>query len=194
MQLNMKKGKLFIFSAPSGSGKTTIVKHLLNRDLDLEFSISATSRQARHTEKNGIDYYFLSAEEFKNKIESGDFLEWEEVYKGTCYGTLKSEVERIRNNGKNVIFDVDVVGGVNIKKFYGDQALAIFVQAPSIDELKKRLIGRNTDSEEIIKKRIEKAEFEMTFASKFDYILVNDSLELAFIEAEKILTNFINQK
>lgn len=189
----MKKGKLLIFSAPSGSGKTTIVKHLLSQNLDLEFSISATSRQARYNEKNGVDYYFLSPEEFASKIKNEDFLEWEEVYKGTCYGTLKSEVERIRNNGKNVIFDVDVVGGVNIKKFYGDEALSIFVQAPSIEELKKRLIKRNTDSQEIIQKRIEKAEFEMTFATKFDYILVNDDLELAFTKAKKVITNFINQ-
>ncbi|MFV0522680.1 MAG: guanylate kinase [Mangrovibacterium sp.] len=185
------KGKLIIFSAPSGSGKTTIVKHLLKQGLNLEFSISATSRLARHTETHGKDYYFLSSEEFKNKVNANEFLEWEEVYQGTCYGTLKAEVERIRNQGKHVLFDVDVVGGVNIKQFYGDEALAIFVQAPSVDELERRLTERSTDSAEVIQKRIEKAEFELSFAPKFDHVLINDQLEVALHEAEKVIRNFI---
>ncbi|HPF51197.1 MAG TPA: guanylate kinase, partial [Draconibacterium sp.] len=142
------KGKLIIFSAPSGAGKTTIVKYLLQKGLDLEFSISATSREPRANEINGKDYYFLSTEEFVQKVQNDEFLEWEEVYKGIRYGTLKSEVERIRNNGKNVIFDVDVVGGLNIKKYYGDEALAIFVQPPSVEELRKRLTSRSTETEE----------------------------------------------
>lgn len=187
------KGKLIIFSAPSGAGKTTIVKHLLTKDYDLEFSISATSRPKRHTETNGKDYYFLSEEEFKSKLETGDFLEWEEVYAGTYYGTLKSEVERIRNKGKNVIFDVDVVGGTNIKKFYGDEALAIFVQPPSVEELRNRLVGRSTDAQDVIEKRVQKAEYELGFASQFDIVLINDKLENALTEAEKIIEDFINK-
>ncbi len=189
----MSKGKLIIFSAPSGSGKTTIVKHLLTQDLGLEFSISATSRNSRHNEVHGKDYYFLTPEEFKQKAEQGDFLEWEEVYAGTYYGTLKSEVERIRQTGKNVIFDVDVVGGANIKEFYGDEALAIFVQAPSIEELEKRLTNRDTDTPDVIQKRIDKAEFEMTFAPKFDCVLVNDELDNALLEAENLIRSFISQ-
>ncbi len=185
------KGKLIIFSAPSGAGKTTIVKHLLASDLDLEFSISATSRGMRHTETDGKDYYFLSAEDFKKKIDANEFLEWEEVYAGTCYGTLKSEVERIRNKGKNVIFDVDVVGGTNIKKFYGDDALAVFVQPPSVEELRNRLVGRSTDAPEVIEKRVQKAEYELTFAPKFDVILINDNLEQAFADAKRIVGEFL---
>jgi guanylate kinase len=185
------QGKLIIFSAPSGAGKTTIVKHLLEKDLNLEFSISATSRAIRHTETNGKDYYFLSVEEFKNKIANHEFLEWEEVYNGNFYGTLKSEVERIRSIGKNVIFDLDVVGGSNIKKFYGNEALAVFVQPPSVEELRKRLIARSTDSPEVIDKRIAKAEYELTFASQFDCIIVNEDLEKAFDEAEKCIREFI---
>jgi guanylate kinase len=185
------QGKLIIFSAPSGAGKTTIVRHLLEKDLNLEFSISATSRAIRHTETNGKDYYFLSVEEFKNKIANHEFLEWEEVYNGNFYGTLKSEVERIRSIGKNVIFDLDVVGGSNIKKFYGNEALAVFVQPPSVEELRKRLIARSTDSPEVIDKRIAKAEYELTFASQFDCIIVNEDLEKAFDEAEKCIREFI---
>jgi len=188
-----KKGKLIIFSAPSGAGKTTIVKHLLQQNFDLEFSISATSRKARHTETHGKDYYFLSGEEFIKKVESNDFLEWEEVYKGTSYGTLKSEVERIRNLGKNVIFDVDVVGGLNIKKFYGDEALAVFVQPPSVEELRNRLTGRSTETEEKIQMRISKAEHELSFASQFDVVITNDKLEKAFIEAIKIIGDFLHK-
>lgn len=187
------KGKLIIFSAPSGAGKTTIVKHLLQKGFDLEFSISATSREPRHTETHGKDYYFLSAEEFLAKVENDEFLEWEEVYKGTSYGTLKSEVERIREQGKNVVFDVDVVGGVNIKKYYGDEALAVFVQPPSVEELRKRLIGRSTDSEDKIAMRVAKAEHELTFAPQFDVVVINDKLEEAFVEAEKIISEFIQK-
>ena len=185
------QGKLIIFSAPSGAGKTTIVRHLLDKDLNLEFSISATSRGMRHTETNGKDYYFLSPEEFRKKIDNNEFLEWEEVYAGTYYGTLKSEVERIRNNGKNVIFDVDVVGGCNIKKYYGDEALAVFVQPPSVEELRNRLISRSTDSLEVIEKRVAKAEYELTFASQFDLIIINENLEIAFEEAEKCIREFL---
>ena len=190
----MNQGKLIIFSAPSGAGKTTIVRHLLEQDLNLEFSISATSRGMRHTETDGKDYYFLTPQEFRSKIDNHEFLEWEEVYAGTYYGTLKSEVERIRSNGQNVIFDVDVVGGCNIKKFYGDDALAVFIQPPSIEELRKRLISRSTDSPEVIEKRVAKAEYELTFASQFDRIIVNEHLETAFDEAEKCIREFINRK
>jgi guanylate kinase len=188
-----QKGKLVIFSAPSGAGKTTIVKHLLSKGLNLEFSISATSRKPRHDEVNTKDYHFLPEEEFRNKIEKNEFLEWEEVYTGTFYGTLKNEVERIRALGKNIIFDVDVVGGLNIKKYYGSEALAVFVQPPSVDELKKRLKNRSTETEEKIKMRIEKAEHELSFANQFDIIIVNDNLEEALEEAKTIITNFLNQ-
>lgn len=184
-------GKLIIFSAPSGAGKTTIVRHLLNQNLNLEFSISATSRGMRHTETNGKDYYFLSPEEFKAKIQNDEFLEWEEVYAGTFYGTLKSEVDRIRNNGQNVIFDVDVVGGCNIKKYYGDEALAIFVQPPSVEELRNRLVSRSTDAPEVIEKRVAKAEYELTFADKFDVVITNDQLENALVQAERVIREFI---
>ena len=184
-------GKLIIFSAPSGAGKTTIVRHLLSQNLNLEFSISATSRGMRHTETNGKDYYFLSPEEFKAKIQNDEFLEWEEVYAGTFYGTLKSEVDRIRNNGQNVIFDVDVVGGCNIKKYYGDEALAIFVQPPSVEELRARLISRSTDAPEVIEKRVAKAEYELTFADKFDVVITNDQLENALVQAERVIREFI---
>lgn len=185
------KGKLIIFSAPSGAGKTTIVKHLLQQKFNLEFSISATSREPRHTEKRDKDYYFLSESDFQAKVDNNEFLEWEEVYKGTCYGTLINEVERIRDLGKNVIFDVDVVGGLNIKKFYGDEALAIFVQPPSVEELKKRLTNRSTETEEKIQMRIAKAEHELDFAKEFDTIIINDNLEKAFVEAERIINGFL---
>jgi guanylate kinase len=187
------KGKLIIFSAPSGAGKTTIVKHLLNLNLNLEFSISATSRAPRHTETPGKDYYFLTEKEFKQKIENNKFLEWEEVYNGNHYGSLKSEVERIRNLGKNVIFDVDVFGGLNIKKFYDSDALAIFVQPPSIDELRKRLVSRSTETEEKIQMRIAKAEQELSFAGKFDVIITNNDLTLACQEAEKVIREFLEK-
>lgn len=185
------KGKLIIFSAPSGAGKTTIVRHLLKKNLNLEFSVSATSRAPRHNETHGKDYYFLSAEEFKKKITNGEFLEWEEVYKGVYYGSLKSEVERIRNHGKNVIFDVDVVGGLDIKKIYGDEARAIFVQPPSVDELLSRLQNRSTETEEKIQMRIAKAEQELSFASKFDVIITNNDLTQACKEAEIVIREFL---
>ena len=188
------QGKLIIFSAPSGAGKTTIVRHLLDQNLNLEFSISATSRGKRHTETDGKDYYFLTPEEFRSKIENNEFVEWEEVYAGTYYGTLKSEVERIRSVGKNVIFDVDVVGGCNIKKFYGDEALAVFVQPPSVDELRKRLVSRSTDAPEVIEKRVAKAEYELSFANQFDCIIVNEDLAKAFEEAERCIWKFIAEK
>lgn len=185
------RGKLIIFSAPSGAGKTTIVKHLLQQNFNLEFSISATSRKPRHTETHSEDYHFLSEKEFHEKIENNEFLEWEEVYKGIKYGTLKSDVELIRNRGKNVVFDVDVVGGLNIKKYFGDEALAIFVQPPSVKELRNRLTKRSTETEEKIQMRIEKAEHELSFAKQFDVIITNDNLEKAFVEAEKILNDFL---
>jgi guanylate kinase len=183
-------GKLIIFSAPSGAGKTTIVRHLLEKNLNLEFSVSATSREPRQTETDGKDYYFLSKEEFKRKIEKDEFLEWQEVYSGIYYGSLKSEVERIRKLGKNVIFDVDVVGGLNIKKFYGNEALAIFVQPPSVEELRKRLISRSTETEEKIQMRIAKAEHELSFASQFDKLVTNNDLEQACREAENLIREF----
>jgi guanylate kinase len=188
------KGKLIIFSAPSGAGKTTIVKHLLQHDFDLKFSVSATSREPRKGETHGKDYYFLSEKEFREKIENDEFLEWEEVYTGILYGTLKSEVERIRNAGKNVIFDVDVVGGLNIKKYYGSESLAVFVQPPSVEELKNRLKNRSTESEEKIYMRIAKAEKELEFAKNFDVIIVNEDLPKALIEAEKVVTGFLSEK
>jgi guanylate kinase len=186
------QGKLIIFSAPSGAGKTTIVRHLLEKDLNLEFSISATSRGKRQTETDGKDYYFLSTEDFRRKIENDEFLEWEEVYNGTFYGTLKSEVERIRSKGQNVIFDIDVVGGCNIKKQYGEEALAVFIQPPSIEGLRNRLISRSTDTPEVIEKRVAKAEYEMTFSKQFDCIIVNEDLAKAFEEAEKMIREFIS--
>jgi guanylate kinase len=186
-----KKGKLIIFSAPSGAGKTTIVKHLLQRDLNLEFSISATSREPRPNEIHAKDYYFLTNDEFQKRVESNEFLEWEEVYNGICYGTLKSEVERICNNGKNVIFDVDVFGGLNIKKFYGDDALAIFVQPPSIEELRNRLVSRSTETEDKIQMRIAKANHELSFAGQFDVIVTNNDLTKACNEAENVIREFL---
>lgn len=189
----MNKGKLIIFSAPSGSGKTTIVKHLLTKPFDLEFSVSATSRKKRGNEVHGKDYYFISPDEFRNKIAHNEFLEWEEVYTDNYYGTLKCEVERIREKGKNVVFDVDVVGGCNIKKYYTDDALSIFVQPPSVHALEERLKKRSTDSEEIIRTRIDKATYELGFASRFDVVIVNDLLEDALLKVEEILTNFLKQ-
>lgn len=190
----MSRGKLFIFSAPSGSGKTTIIKELLKENLNLRFSISATSRKPRHTEKDSVDYYFLDKTEFEKRISENAFLEWEEVYQDVYYGTLKSEVERIIESGHNVIFDVDVVGGVNIKNFYKNEALAIFIQPPSVEALKQRLISRDTDSMEEIEKRIAKAEYELTFAEKFDKIIINDKLEDAISETKNIVKEFINSK
>ena len=184
-------GKLIIFSAPSGSGKSTIINYLLQQSLRLRFSISATSRAPRGTEKNGVEYYFLTPEEFKTRIAQGDFLEYEEVYTDKFYGTLKSEVERIIQEEDNVIFDVDVVGGCNIKRFYGDRALSVFIQPPSIEELRKRLIGRGTDTPEVIESRIAKAAYELGFADKFDVVVVNDDLETAKAKALQVIQAFL---
>ncbi|TRX65716.1 guanylate kinase [Carboxylicivirga sp. M1479] len=188
-----KKGKLIIFSAPSGSGKTTIVQALLKEGFDLGFSISATSRQPRGNEKDGVDYHFLSPDEFKAKIEQDAFLEWEEVYTDTYYGTLKSEVERICSTGCNIVFDVDVVGGVNIKKMYGNKALSLFIQPPSVDELRKRLQKRGTDSEEKINMRIAKAERELKYSSEFDQVIINDNIDQALEHTAKAIREFLNQ-
>ena len=187
------KGKLIVFSAPSGSGKTTIVRHLLGiKDLNLEFSISATSRERRGNEVNGKDYYYLSLKEFKNKIKNDEFLEWEEVYRDNFYGTLKAEVERIWALGKNVIFDIDVSGGLRIKRKFPEQTLAIFVKPPSIDELKIRLKNRKTETEEKISMRVAKASAELATAPLFDVIVVNDDLEKALTKAEKLVSDFVN--
>lgn len=184
-------GKLLIFSAPSGSGKTTIVRRLLEQFSNLEFSISATSRAPRGVEQNGVDYYFLSAEEFAEAVATDKFVEWEEVYKGTCYGTLRSEMERIWNKGNVIVFDVDVMGGIRLKEIFGEQALSIFVMPPSIEELRKRLEGRGTDAPEVIEKRIAKASFELTKAPEFDRQIVNDDLEVAVAECIEVIKNFI---
>lgn len=188
----MKQGKLIIFSAPSGAGKTTIVKYLLSTDLPIAFSISAASREKRAGETDGKDYYFIKPEAFKEKIKKNEFLEWEEVYENHFYGTLKSEVQRIWDEGKHVVFDVDVVGGLNIKKFYGDKALAIFVKPPSFEELEKRLRARSTESEESLKKRLTKANHELTYSHKFDTILVNDKIEEAKKNAYDLVSSFVN--
>jgi len=185
------KGKLIIISAPSGSGKTTIVKEILASGLNIEFSVSAASRKPRLNEVNGRDYYFMSVDEFKRKIENDAFLEWEEVYPGSFYGTLKSELQRIWDKGNHVIFDVDVKGGINIKKYSPENALAIFIKAPSIEELEKRLRNRLTDNEETILKRVAKAEYELSFAPKFDKIVVNDNLEKAVKETYETIGAFI---
>ncbi len=184
-------GKLIIFSAPSGSGKTTIVKQLLQVFPQFEFSISATSRQPRGEEKHGVDYFFLSPEEFRQKVEQNAFVEWEEVYNGTCYGTLKSEMERIWAKGNVIIFDVDVMGGINLKRIFGNNACSIFIQAPSIEALRERLIGRGTDTMETIEKRIAKAEFELSKAPEFDHIVVNDSLDKAVADTQLIINDFL---
>ncbi len=189
----MATGKLIVFSAPSGSGKTTIVKHLLSEtDLPLDFSISAASREPRVGEVDGKDYYFLSAENFKEKVQQNAFLEWEEVYTDNFYGTLKSEITRIWEEGKHVIFDIDVVGGLNIKKQFPEETLAIFVQPPSIEEMERRLRGRATETEEKIKMRVAKAENELGFSTKFDTILINDNLSVAKEDAYKLVSNFVN--
>ena len=191
----MSKGKLIVFSAPSGSGKTTIVRHLLNQEeLNLEFSISATSREKRGQEVHAKDYYFLSAKEFKSKIKADEFLEWEEVYRDNFYGTLKTEVERIWALGKHVIFDIDVSGGLRIKRKYPKQTLAVFVKPPSIDELKIRLKKRKTESEDKINMRVAKASAELATAPLFDVVIENDNLERALNEAHSIVGEFIEEK
>jgi guanylate kinase len=190
----MKDGKLIVFSAPSGSGKTTIVRHLLKQEeLNLEFSISATSREKRGEEINGKDYYFLSAKEFKTKIKNEEFLEWEEVYRDNFYGTLKTEVERIWSLGKHVIFDIDVSGGLRIKRKFPDQTLAIFVKPPSIDELKIRLKKRKTESADKINMRIAKASAELATAPLFDVVIENDNLDKALNEAYNLVSNYLNK-
>ena len=185
--------KLIIFSAPSGSGKSTIINYLLTQNLNLAFSISATSRPPRGTEKDGVEYFFLTPDEFRRRIANDEFLEYEEVYQDRFYGTLKEQVEKQLAAGQNVVFDVDVVGGCNIKKFYGERALSVFIQPPSVEELRKRLITRGTDSAEAIEKRVAKAAEEMTYADKFDYILVNDDLQKAYSEAEVIVDRFLSE-
>ena len=183
--------KVIIFSAPSGSGKSTIVSHILKLHPEMEFSVSATSRAPRGQECNGIEYHFFTADEFRKMIAEDKFVEYEEVYAGSFYGTLKSEVQRIWDKGHVIIFDVDVKGGVNLKKYFGDKALSVFIQAPSVEELRKRLVARGTDSAEAIAKRVAKASEEMTYADKFDYILVNDDLQKAYAEAEKVVDDFL---
>ena len=187
------KGKMLIVSAPSGSGKSTIVQWLMKEhpELRLYFSISCTSRAPRGTEQHGVEYFFLTPEEFKAKIANNEFLEYEEVYENRFYGTLKQQVEHQREAGQNVVFDVDVKGGVNIKKYYGDEALSLFIQPPSVDELRRRLEGRATDTAEAIEQRLAKAEYEMTFASQFDRIIVNDDLETAKQEALQVVKAFL---
>lgn len=188
----MSEAKLIIFSAPSGSGKSTIVNRLLKAGFDIEFSISATSRAPRGNEQNGVEYYFLSPEEFREKIANEEFIEFEEVYKDCYYGTLRSEIERIGAHGRHIVFDVDVVGGLNIKNQYGDRALLIFIAPPSIEILRDRLTGRGTDPEAMIALRIAKAEYELSFAPKFDVTIVNDDLERAITETEVVIKNFLN--
>ena len=184
-------GKLIIFSAPSGSGKSTIINYLMQQGLGLAFSISATSRAPRGSEQHGVEYFFLSPEEFRERIAAGDFLEYEEVYPDRFYGTLKEQVERQLEAGQHVVFDVDVVGGCNIKEYYGDRALSLFIQPPSVEELRRRLEGRGTDAPEVIQQRIDKAEYELSFAPKFDRIVINDDLNTAKTEALTIIKEFI---
>jgi guanylate kinase len=195
MMTEDKTGNLIVFSAPSGSGKTTIVQHLLkHKDLNLEFSVSATSREPRSHEVHGKDYYFMSLKEFKSHIKNDDFLEWEEVYRDNFYGTLKTEVQRIWNLGKNVIFDIDVVGGLRIKKKYPDKTLAVFVKPPSVDELKIRLKKRKTESDERINMRVAKASIEMATAPQFDQTLINNDLDIALTEAHQLVKDFVDGK
>ena len=190
----MANGKLIIFSAPSGSGKSTIINWLLNQGLNMHFSISATSRPPRGTERDGVEYFFLTPEEFKRRIAEDEFIEYEEVYRDRYYGTLKSQVERQLAEGQNVVFDVDVVGGCNIKSFYGSRALSVFIQPPSIEELRRRLVSRATDAPEVIESRIAKAEYELSFAPRFDVVIVNETLDSAKAEAFRVISAFLNSK
>ena len=192
MSFKPHQGKLIVFSAPSGSGKTTLVQHLLCQDFPFGFSISATSRSPRGQEKNGTDYYFLSETEFQSKIVQGDFLEYEEVYAGTFYGTLHSELDRLWRAGKHVLFDIDVVGGCHIKKQFPKQCLSLFVQPPSMAVLENRLRGRGTDSEEKIKQRLAKAAKELTYAPQFDHVIINDDLKTAQAEVTAIVQSFLH--
>ena len=189
----MFKGKVFIFSAPSGSGKTTIVRHLLNTFPNLGFSISATTRKKRSGEIDKKDYYFLTRNDFELKIKQNEFVEWEQVYEDLYYGTLNSEVLRLWNQGKHVVFDVDVVGGLNLKKYFGNDGLSVFVKVPSIDELEKRLRLRNTETEKSINKRLERVKYELGFEKDFDIVLVNDNLEKSCKTAEKLVENFLKK-
>lgn len=190
-----KTGKLIIFCAPSGSGKSTLVQWLMatHPELHLAFSISCTSRPPRGTEQNGVEYFFISPDEFRQRVAADEFLEYEEVYEGRFYGTLKSQVDTQTQRGENVLFDVDVKGGCNIKDFYGDRALSIFVQPPSIDELRRRLVARATDTPEAIEQRVGKAAYELTFAPRFDYVVVNDDLERAKEEVYRLVSGFVNR-
>lgn len=191
----MKKGKAIIFCAPSGSGKTTLVKNLLETQNNLGFSISACTRDRRgRNEVNGQDYYFLSIDEFKEKIKNKEFVEWEEVYPGGYYGTLKKEIERLWDSGKNVIFDVDVMGGLKLKEYFGDTAIAIFVKVPSMEELEKRLIGRGTETDESLSKRLYKVKFEMAFQDQFDVVLLNDDLDTSYLKTKKLYEDFCADK
>lgn len=186
------RGKLIIFSAPSGSGKSTIINWLMqHEELRMAFSISCTSRKPRGTEQDGVEYFFVSPDEFRRRIDNDEFLEYEEVYKDRYYGTLKAQVEKQLEAGQNVVFDVDVKGGCNIKKYYGDKALSVFIQPPSVEELRKRLTGRGTDAPEVIEDRIARAEFELSFADKFDRVVVNDDLERAEQEALAVVKEFL---
>jgi guanylate kinase len=187
------EGKLLIFCAPSGAGKSTIVQHLMKLDLDLAFSISATSREPRSGEINGREYHFISPEQFREKIHNDEFVEWQEVYPDQIYGTLRIEVERIWRNGQHALFDIDVAGGLNLKKAYGRNALSVFVMPPSLELLEQRLRSRGTDDESSLQKRLGKARFEMSFAPGFDHILVNDSLEVALDEAESMVRDFLSE-
>lgn len=188
----MKQGKCIIFSAPSGAGKTTLVKHLLGKHDFLAFSISATSRECRKGETHGVDYLFLSQDEFELKIKQSEFIEWEEVYAGTYYGTLKSEIERIWAEGKTVLFDVDIEGALSLKRYFGEQALSIFVKPPSVDALRDRLIGRGTETTEKMQMRLDKAIFEIQRESDFEKIILNKDLDVAKAEAEKLVAEFLN--
>ncbi|HUW92568.1 MAG TPA: guanylate kinase [Bacteroidales bacterium] len=185
--------KLLIISAPSGAGKSTMVNHLLSKGLPLSFSVSATSRKPRGSEKDGREYYFISADEFRKKIKAGDFVEWEEVYSDHFYGTLKSEINRIHKAGRAVLFDVDVRGGINLKKIFGNDALSIFIMPPSVEELGKRLQGRGTDTPEKIRMRVEKASTEIKLADRFDRVIINDDLEKACSKIEKVVTDFLKE-
>jgi guanylate kinase len=187
------EGRLVIISAPSGAGKTTIIRHLLSCGLGLEFSVSATTRQMRENESEGNDYYFLSIDDFKRRINTGGFAEWQEVYKDNFYGTPKSEIDRIWAKGNHVLFDVDVVGGINLKTIFGDKAISLFIMPPSVEELEKRLAGRGTDDPEKIRMRVMKAAEEMKSAARFDHIIINDDLEKAKAEAFDIVSDFLNK-
>ncbi len=185
------EGKLIIFSAPSGSGKTTVVKELLKRFDNFEFSVSVTSRAPRGAEQNGVDYYFLSNEEFMERVSRDEFVEWEEVYAGTCYGTLRAEVDRIWAKGNIILFDVDVLGGIRLKEIFGEAACSIFIMPPSIEVLRERLVGRGTDAMDVIEKRVAKAEFEISKSPMFDNIVVNDDLAEAVSQTEQVIRKFI---